>query len=124
MNHASFCKMEHHGVRYTLFSTRSSLLDDDFQFDAAQLKFVPVFQHVRQVWGQALPISEGAVGAADVLDQVGLAPLVDPAVAAGDATREPAIRGEVHIRKDATSLIETPDVYLGHGWQLDLAAGG
>jgi len=52
------------------------------------------------------------------------ASLMNLAVTARGATIEPSIGGEIQIWEDAVSRIETPNVHLGSGWQLDLATSG
>jgi len=94
------------------------------QFDTAQLKFIPILEHVGQVRGQALPIQESAVGATNILDQVGRTPLVDLAMMARNSTLEPSISADVQIGENAVSRIEASNVYLRSGWQLDLTARG
>ena len=91
------------------------LLNDNLELDAAQLKLVPIFDHVKQVRGQTLPIYKGAVGAADVLDQVNGASPVDLAVTARDAIRELYAGAKVQIWEHVVFFVETPDVDLCTG---------
>jgi hypothetical protein len=79
---------------------------------------------VWQVGSQTLSIEERAVRAADILDQISRSSLMDLAMVPWDSTLKASIGGEIQVRKDAMSRVETSDVHLGSGWQLDLSASG
>jgi hypothetical protein len=66
-----------------------------------QLKFIAILERVRQVGGQTLSVEEGAIGTADVLDQVRGTALMDLAMMTGDASLQSSIRAEVQVRENA-----------------------
>jgi hypothetical protein len=98
--------------------------DDDFQLDAAQLEYIPISEHVRQVGCQALPVEKRAIGAAGILNQVSGPSAMDLAVVTRDATLKPPIWCEVQVNKDTVDCVQTSDVHLGSGGQLGLASCG
>jgi hypothetical protein len=76
---------------------------------------------VREVGSQALPVQESAVGATHIFHEIALPALMDLAMATRDPALDSAIRRQVQIGKDAVIRVQTPDVYLGRGWQLNPA---
>jgi hypothetical protein len=77
-----------------------------------------------QIGCQSLAIEKGPVSASQVLDEVVSPAMPDLAMAARHSSFKAAIRREINVREDPVRGVETPNVNLFGGGELDLTARG